>query len=168
MRFASLLLAGLTVAAGLAQQPLRRAPGFALPDAKQQIHDLYDYRGKWVLLDFMKTDCPHCQELSPVLEQIKARYPGKVVVLAVLVPPDTPQKAQQYAAERKVTSTFLFDCGQATFSYVRPSVANPAVEFPHLYVVNPQGNIVLDRAGAAVDPKRIGGEIDSLINAIRK
>ena len=42
-----LLLCALGVSA--AEQP-RRAPGFALPDSKMEVHDLYDYRGKPVIL----------------------------------------------------------------------------------------------------------------------
>jgi peroxiredoxin len=55
---AALLCAALT----LAGQSLsgRRAPSFALPDSSLKSHDILDSRGHWVLLDFMKTDCPHC------------------------------------------------------------------------------------------------------------
>ena len=38
----------------------RRAPSFSLPDSKLVQHDILDYRGKWLIVDFMKTDCPHC------------------------------------------------------------------------------------------------------------
>ncbi len=170
MRYVSLLFAGFLLCASAVaqQQQLRRAPGFALPDSKQQVHDLYDYRGRWVLLDFMKTDCPHCKALSPVLEQAKARYGAKLAVLSVVVPPDTTATAQKYAAANKLTSPFLFDCGQATFSYIRPSIANPAVEFPHLYVINPEGFIVRDLSGAGVQPQKLLADLDSVINAKRK
>ena len=33
----------------------RRAPGFSLPDSNINYHDLGDYRGKVVLVDFIKT-----------------------------------------------------------------------------------------------------------------
>ena len=36
----------------------RRAPSFSLPDSAMRQHDILDYRGSWLLLDFMKTDCP--------------------------------------------------------------------------------------------------------------
>ena len=34
-------------------------------------HDILDYRGSWLLLDFMKTDCPVCKQLSMDLEGVK-------------------------------------------------------------------------------------------------
>ncbi len=170
MRLASLLIAGLiALASGAAQQkPLRRAPGFSLPDLQQRQHDLQSYRGRWVLLDFMKTDCPHCVRLSPILEEASKRYGRKAAVLSVLVPPDTTAKAAAYAAEHKITTPFLFDCGQVTFSYVLPSPANPAVEFPHLYVINPEGFIVRDLVKDAVQPDRLMADLDVLIGAPRR
>jgi peroxiredoxin Q/BCP len=39
------------------------APDFSLPDAKQQIHTLKDYSGKWLVLYFYpKNDTPGCTE----------------------------------------------------------------------------------------------------------
>ena len=82
----------LCAAFSLTGQPLaslslsgRRAPSFSLPDAKLAQHDILDYRGHWLLLDFMKTDCPHCKELSKKLEGVKGRYGGKVAVLSILI-----------------------------------------------------------------------------------
>jgi hypothetical protein len=68
----------------------RRAPSFSLPDSTITQHDILDYRGKWLLLDFMKTDCPHCAVLSKTLEQIKTQFGPKVGILSVLIsPPET-------------------------------------------------------------------------------
>ena len=45
----------------------RRAPGFSLPDVNTEQHDLADYRGKVVILEFMQTTCPHCAAFTEVL-----------------------------------------------------------------------------------------------------
>ena len=58
------LAAAALVPAGLPAQGARRAPGFCLPDSKMELHDLADYRGKPVILEFMQTTCPHCQRLA--------------------------------------------------------------------------------------------------------
>jgi peroxiredoxin len=152
-------------ASGAAQTTPRRAPGFSLPDAKQNLHDLQDYRGRWVLLDFMKTDCPHCAELSPVLEEAAKKYGKKVAVLSVLLPPDTPANASAYTAKHNMTSPMLFDCGQVAYSYIRPSPANPAVEFPHLYVIDPKGMIVRDLMHEGVERTKLMAELDKLIGS---
>ena len=56
-----IIIATLLFAAALfAADASRRAPGFSLPDSKAQQHDLADYRGKVVILEFIQTACPHC------------------------------------------------------------------------------------------------------------
>ena len=34
----------------------RRAPSFSLSDSALKQHDILDYRGRWLLIDFMRTD----------------------------------------------------------------------------------------------------------------
>src|ERR1700687_3201971 len=78
----------------------RRAPSFSLPDSTLQQHDILDYRGSWLLLEFMNTDCPHCKELSIKLEGVKKKYGAKVAVLSVVVtPPETQASVAKYVAE---------------------------------------------------------------------
>src|SRR5436853_7093709 len=107
----------MVAALPLAAQNLsgRRAPSFSLPDAKLQQHDILDYRGKWLLLDFMKTDpiiCPHCKTLSQTLESVKARNAGKVAVLCVVLPPDNMATVARYISDNKVTVPIVFDSSQ--------------------------------------------------------
>ena len=76
----------LTAACVMNAQTPRRAPGFSLPDIKLQQHDLADYRGQVVFVDFIQTSCPACQELSNALEVVKAKFGDKVAK----VPKDEP------------------------------------------------------------------------------
>ena len=52
---------------------------------------MLDYRGKVLIIDVMKTDCPHCQSVSKLLERVKARYGDKVNILSIVNPPDNPE-----------------------------------------------------------------------------
>src|SRR5215470_19376255 len=91
----------------------RRAPSFSLPDSTITQHDILDYRGKWLLLDFMKTDCPHCAALSKTLEQIKTQFGPKVGILSVVIsPPESTTTIARYILDNKLTATFVFDQGQ--------------------------------------------------------
>jgi thiol-disulfide isomerase/thioredoxin len=144
----------------------RRAPGFSLPDQRLKQHDLQDYKGKVVVFDFMRTDCPRCQALTPVLEQLKAKYGEKIQVLAV-VPAngvDNTQTVGKYVSVLKATSPFLFDCGQMTASYLQITPQNPQIHLPHVVIVDKVGMIrrefteespggmSLQTLGAAIDP----------------
>src|SRR5580658_9624545 len=101
----------------LAQQALRRAPGFALPDGMTgQIRDLYDYRGKPVVLEFMSTTCPHCAAFADILAEVERKYAGRVQVISIVnVPADSPGSVRQYVTGHKVGYPILLDMGQMEY-----------------------------------------------------
>lgn len=145
MRLLASLFLASTLLFGANELSGRRAPGFSLPDSRTHRYDLNDYRGKWVVLDFMRTDCPHCQILTNLLEQAKARYGAKLVVLDIVnAPPDNISTVASYIKAYKVTSPMLFDQGQMTASYFNLTPAKPQFDSPHLFVVDPNGMIVRD------------------------
>jgi peroxiredoxin len=123
----------------------RRAPGFSLPDSTFKRYDLQDFRGKWILLEFMLTNCPHCKALSHTLEDVKRKYPDRVAILAVVIaPPETQETVQQYMADNKITAPILFDQGQMAASYFQATPSQPSFDTPHLFVIDPEGRIVRD------------------------
>ena len=153
----ALVCAGTLAAAG--DLAGRRAPGFALPDAGMRYHDLQDYRGRVVIIDFMATNCPHCARLSGVLEKVKARYGGKVAVLSVVNPPgDNQSTVARYAAAHKVTSPFLFDCGQVAASYLKITPQKPSFDVPHIFLVDQQGMIRHDYGYSVLNRDIFEGE----------
>ncbi|MGE5567774.1 MAG: peroxiredoxin family protein [Rhodospirillales bacterium] len=136
MRVGCLALA-LLVSSALAPAQMRRAPGFSLPSSANRQEDLADYRGRFVLIDLMKTDCPHCGTFAKVLERVKTKYGNRITVLSIAPAPDNPETAAKFIAANKITFPILFDCGQVVYSYVR----TPSVSLPRLYIVNPEGFI---------------------------
>jgi len=137
--FAALSLSALAFA-----QSGRRAPGFSLPDGKNQQHDLQDFRGKLVIVEIMRSNCPGCREFSKKLEEVKTYYGGKVAVVAITNPPDTPAGVAKFIAEQKITYPILFDCGQVAFSYIRPDPLRPNINIPHIFLVDRDGVIRAD------------------------
>ncbi|HXN49828.1 MAG TPA: TlpA disulfide reductase family protein [Bryobacteraceae bacterium] len=134
-------LAALVSGAAFAQA-VRRAPGFSLTDLNMAEHDLADYRGKIVLLDFMRTGCPHCIPFAKMLEGVKASYGGKVIVLAVVMPPDDHNQVAAFVDKTKITYPVLFDCGQAAYSYILPNaLSRGEITTPHLYMIDANGII---------------------------
>ena len=142
------LLAILFCCAALASaQGPRRAPGFAIPDVKMitghggKFHDLADYRGKVVLLEFFQTTCPHCATFADILAQVPAKYGDKVAIIAVAnVNTDSPAQVEQFVSSHKATYPVLMDQGQMMFSYVQA----PRADFPHVYIIDPNGYIQAD------------------------
>lgn len=145
MKFAVVCLLALSLSASAQGVFGRRAPGFSLQDINyKQFYDIQDYRGKVVLLDIMKTDCPHCQELTRTLEQVKAKYGDKIQLLSIVNPPDSPQNIARYIKEFNLTYPILLDCGQVVASYLQLSPQRPSLVVPHLIVIDKAGMIRRD------------------------
>jgi len=138
MRTVLLSLVCLTSVFGAGGLSNRRAPSFSLPDARGKQHDILDYRGKLLIVDFMKTECDHCAELSPVLEQIKQKYGDKVAVLSVVnYPQDSPQSVGLYVNQHRVKTPVLFDCGSVAASYLNST----SFATPHVFLIDAKGTI---------------------------
>ncbi len=134
--FLSLVLCAAGLVAG--ENAGRRAPGFALPDSNMKVHDLADYRGKVVLLEFMQTDCDHCARFAPVLAEVQQKYGDKIAIIAVAnAQHDNADRVRQYIAGHKITYPVLFDQGQMEYSYILKFT----VDNPYLFLIDPQGVI---------------------------
>ena len=140
--FLALCTVSLLLAAGSLSG--RRAPGFSLMDTTGQQHDLYDLRGKLVLIDMMQTTCPHCRTFSKILDRVKAKYGERVAVLAVVNPPETPATVSRFMQDMRPSYSILFDSGQMAISYFKATPQNPSVDLPHLFFVDASGWIISD------------------------
>jgi thiol-disulfide isomerase/thioredoxin len=127
----------LSAAALTAADAPRRAPGFAIPDRSMKVHDLYDYRGKPLVLEFMNTSCPHCAAFAGVLAKVQERFGDKVAILAIANPPDNFNTVAQYIAANNVAYPVLFDMGQVAYSYVLKTT----FDLPQIYLIDANGMI---------------------------
>ena len=143
----------------------RRAPGFALPDAKMQVYDLADYRGKIVVLELLQTTCGHCAAFADVLERVQQKYGDKVAILAVVNSRGDDQNAvAKYISGHRVTYPVLFDAGQMAYSYVR----SMSFDTPHVFLIDARGTIENDWGYSLITHDIFEGnglmsEIDSLL-----
>ncbi len=142
----------------------RRAPSFSLPDSKLDQHDILDYRGKWLFIDFMQTNCPHCKAMTKTLEEIKTKYGAKIQVISIVLPPENMNTVAKYIAENKVTVPILFDSSQVAASYFKATPNNSSVDMPHLFAINPAGQIVQDWGQAMAENPQLPKEVDSLLS----
>jgi thiol-disulfide isomerase/thioredoxin len=61
------------------------APAFQLPDVMGNEHQLKDFKGKFVLLSFFKTDCPVCLRDLDLLEKMQQNMGGNFTQLSILM-----------------------------------------------------------------------------------
>ena len=132
------VLITLLCAAAFLGAQARRAPGFCLIDSTGQWHDLADYRGKLVILEFMQTTCPHCAAFANILKEAQQKYGERIAIISMVTAPDSPATMVQYVNGHKLTYPVLFDQGQAMASYVRKN----SLDFPTMYLIDANGAIV--------------------------
>jgi peroxiredoxin len=150
------LLAAITLLAAGGNSN-RRAPGFSLMDTHFQQHDLQDYLGKVVLVDFMKTDCPVCNSLADTLAEVSKRYGDKIEIISVVTQPDNFDTAAKFSAAHGAKWPIVFDSGQVMMSYLQlKPTGNMNVHFPHTFVIDRFGAIRNDFDGDEAKDLTVG------------
>jgi peroxiredoxin len=142
----------------------RRAPSFTLPDSNLKAYDILDFRGHWLLLDFMKTDCPRCKALTQILEQVKRHVGNRAAIISVVEPPDNTATVAKYIAEMKTTIPIVFDYSQTAIFYFKATPARPSFDTPHLFAIDPNGMIVRDWSEGAQGLQSFQDDLEKLIN----
>jgi len=141
----------------------RRAPSFSLPDSALQQHDILDYRGSWLLLAFIHSECPVCKQLSATLDGVKKKYGVKAAVLSIVTPPENQTTVAKYLAETKSTSPIVFDSGQVAIAYFKATPQNNSYDNPHLFAISPTGMIVREWGQSSLNGLTLLSELDQLI-----
>lgn len=149
---ALLVATGTAVAAPQVGQP---APEFTLTDSNGQSHKLSDFKGKFVVLEWLNHGCPFVVKHyeSGNMQNLQKEYTGKDVVWLSIVSSApgkqghmSPEETNRAKAEKgsAATAVLLDEDGTVGKLY-------DAKVTPELYVINPAG--VLVYAGAIDDKK---------------
>ncbi len=166
-RLAAVSVLGAATLLGADNLSNRRAPGFSLMDINYIQHDLADYRGKVVLVEFIRTDCPVCQGFTSIIEKIRAKFGERVEVITIVnTPPDSQPAVLNFIATYKVKNPVLFDCGQVAASYMKLTPQNPQISLPHFFVIDQQGTIRSNYSYSGVTEAYFTGDATPLVNEI--
>jgi len=140
----------------------KRAPAFELNSFDGKTVNLSGYRGKIVVLEWLNFECPfsryHYETKSTMVELAK-KYKGKNVVwLAVnSTSHTTPAANKAFARQYRLPYLILDD---------RPGKvgrAYGAETTPHMYIINPRGNLVYE---GAIDDSPMGRKKEGVINYV--
>jgi peroxiredoxin len=102
MRYLCLLAVMLGFSALLPAKPPvpRPAKEFTCSDANGQPISLSKYKGKVVLIQFLITNCSHCQALSKLLTKLQAEYgPQGFQAFGVAINDATPDMVRNYVKD---------------------------------------------------------------------
>ena len=122
------------------------APDFSLTDASGKKHSLTDFKGKWVVLEWVNFGCPFVRKHydSGNMQGLQKAYTGKDVVW-LSVCSSAPGK-QGYYEGKELTSQIKEEGSHAT-AYLIDAGGTvgkmyEAKTTPHMYIVNPEGVLV--------------------------
>ncbi|MDH3318997.1 MAG: TlpA family protein disulfide reductase [Betaproteobacteria bacterium] len=157
MRLAAVLLAALLAWPGpsAAQQPLRPwhggvTPPLRLVDTAGRTHQLSEYRGKVVLINFWATWCAPCREEMPSIERLRRAMQGEPFAVLAVNLAEPQARVRQYLQAMPLRFPVLLDPDMAV------AKAWKVRQLPASFVVGPDGRIryshvgELDWSGGAV------------------
>ena len=132
MRFSAILLV-----AYLALNPFTAtATEFSLTDLKGKTHQLSDYRGKWVLVNFWATWCPPCQQETPYLVALHNAHKDKDLVVLGVALDSTKKNVEKFFSQYQVS----YPMGVG--SYAMAAKLGEIEALPTSFLIDPSGKKV--------------------------
>ncbi|MEN8131788.1 MAG: TlpA disulfide reductase family protein [Pseudomonadota bacterium] len=118
-------------------------PELRLPDVNGRIHQLSDYRGQWVILNFWATWCPPCLEEIPDLLLFNETFKDQgVVVIGVNFEELRESELLRFIEEQFIDYPIL---------RMKPTLKTPlgrVFGLPTTFIINPRGEVTKIHMGA--------------------
>jgi peroxiredoxin len=145
------LSAGAALAGVEVGQP---APDFSLPDTHGKNHDLSQYKGKWVVLEWYQPDCPFVQKHYGAgnMQALQKEFTAKGVVW-LSIDSSAPGEEGNYPADK--LNEIASSQGAARTALLLDPDGKVGHEYgakttPDMYIINPDGKLVYE---GAIDSK---------------
>jgi peroxiredoxin len=169
LRYASLIVLVLAAFAAAAPRAGDPAPDFTATDSNGTTHNLSQYKGKFVVLEWTNSGCPFTKKhyASGNMQNLQKQWTRKGVVwLTVLSSAPgkegykTPEEENAYVREKGAAPTAVLMDANGSLGHLYGAKTTP-----HMFVIDPKGNIVYN--GAIDDrPTTDRGDIDGARNYV--
>lgn len=160
LSFATALLAtaSLVIAAPEVGKP---APEFTLKDSNGKSHSLSDFKGKYVVLEWVNFGCPFVKKFYEpgAMQKFQTEWTGKDVVWLAINSSAAGKQGHFASAELKSQLESVGFKGTAYLVDEQGTVGKQydAKTTPHMYVVNPEGVLIYQ---GAIDNKKSADSAD--------
>jgi len=135
------------------------APEWELPKLGGKIKcSSKELRGKYILLEFTGTWCPHCWDAVKMMNRLEDEFKAnnKLAILSVFSTDiDNEEKITKFANEQKIKSTILHSAKSVGDKYFVTS-------YPTFFIIDPTGKLVLTISGFGQDAE------NEIVNYLRK
>lgn len=112
------------------------APDFTLTDLNGERHQLSEYKGQGVFVNFWGTWCKPCEKEFPLMEEQYQVYKDQGVQILAVNIAQSDYEVEQYAKQKNLTFPIVIDKDKSVMNTynIRP--------LPTTILVNPEGEIV--------------------------
>ena len=111
------------------------APDFKLTDLNGKEHQLSDYKGQGVFVNFWGTWCKPCEKEFPLMERQYQVYKDQGVQILAVNIAQSDFEVKQYAEQRDLTFPIVIDKNKSVME------AYNIIPLPTTLLVNAEGNI---------------------------
>ena len=131
-----------------------KAPEFSLPDAKGKTHQLADFKGKYVVLEWFNPECPFVKKHygSDNMQKLQQEFTGKGVVWLTIDSnaPGTEGNLSPDAAQKILSSWKTHQTALLLDPDGKVGKAYGAKNTPQMFIIDPEGKVVYQ---GAIDSK---------------
>ncbi len=120
-------------------------PALTLPDLDGKPHQLSDYRGQRVLLNFWASWCRPCLEEMPTLNRAQAKF-GEQGAIVVGIAMDEPARIRAFLAMHPVSYPILL--GQLGSPNTSVQLGDMREILPYSVLIDADGSILATHSGA--------------------
>ena len=156
-------LAGVLVLAGLcfAQKVGVAAPDFKATDSNGQMHQLSEYRGKYVVLEWHNNGCPYTRKHyeSGNMPRLQKEWTSRGVIWFTVISSAPGQQGYVTAQQENEYLKHLNAVPTAALLDSQGDVGRlyAAKTTPHMFIINPYGVLIYD---GAIDSKATTDQAD--------
>lgn len=124
----------------------KKAPNFTLTSAKGKTHSLADFKGKYVVLEWVNYDCPFVKKHygSNNMQKLQKEITGKDVVWLSIC--SSAEGKQGYFTGKELTDRIAKEGSNATAYLIdadgKVGKMYGAKTTPHCFVINPEGELI--------------------------
>ncbi len=117
--------------------PGQPAPAFKLQDLSGKIHQLSDYKGKVVVLNFWASWCGPCIQEMPALSELQKNYADKGLKVISIAVDDQKETLLDVKTKVNIDFPVLLDSKSEIKNKYKIS------GFPETFIINREGKLVL-------------------------
>jgi thiol-disulfide isomerase/thioredoxin len=137
-----LALGVLLVVISFGSMHVNAANQFMLKDMSGTTHQLSQYQGKWVIVNYWATWCPPCLEEIPDLVNLyDSRKDKDLMVIGVVFDYETTDEITTYVDDMLMSYPIVLGNPEIT------KQIGPADALPTTYIYNPKGQLIKAKRG---------------------